>query len=78
MQNKQQQHHHHHHHHQEGIGTMLDSHQYCLIWLDVLVAAAPPPPRLSPIPAGTQLNLLDTPGHQDFSEDTYRCGVWAC
>jgi peptide subunit release factor RF-3 len=23
---------------------------------------------------GLQLNLLDTPGHQDFSEDTYRCG----
>src|SRR6266849_4115320 len=22
--------------------------------------------------AGCQLNLLDTPGHQDFSEDTYR------
>lgn len=21
---------------------------------------------------GLQLNLLDTPGHQDFSEDTYR------
>lgn len=28
--------------------------------------------RVPPPPAGTQLNLLDTPGHQDFSEDTYR------
>lgn len=23
---------------------------------------------------GHTINLLDTPGHQDFSEDTYRCG----